>query len=273
MGERPYVCGNGHPLANRVTTCPRCGSPGKPVRRGLWEYFALGLLVLAVAGVGVTLVGRGGTRPSNEDAAAAAPVVSTTIKLDATATTETSTTTTETPTTTATTSTTVATTTTTAPTTTAPPTTPATTVPPAAATEVSTIPAPPTTVATMPSLDGPARQALAREALVVAYTTGHAPSGYRPIDQLLSPALRARVDGLITDASYRAAGCRQQVSNVLPGSFSGTTYGFSFTIERTCARVPTAGGYQLPLVTGAFATVVLGPTVDGSYWAADLRPD
>lgn len=271
MGERPYVCSNGHALANRVTTCPMCGAPGKPVRPSIWSVFAVGLLLLAVAGIGITLVGRDGSS-SADDTAAPTSTSASTVVLDATATT---TTTTEAP---ATTTTTPATTTTTAPTTTTSTTpTPSSTTPPPAITPTVPRPqpvtppptAPPTT---QPFLDGRAQQALAQQALVVAYSTGHRPAGYPAVETLIAPDLRRRLGSLTVGDGYRQAGCRQRVSDVRPATVVGSSYGFSFTLERTCDRVPRVNGYLLPLETGAYATIVMSPTSGGSYWAISLQP-
>lgn len=274
MGERPYVCSNGHALANRVTTCPMCGSPGKPVRPSIWSLFAVGLLVLAVAGIGITIVGRGGSSAA-EEAAATTSTPSDTVVLDASTTTEATTSTTEATPTSTSTSTTMTTTTTAPPTTTTAP--PVTTPPTTIAPVVPVVPPPVTTPPTVPrpttpAVDARAQQAIARDAAVVAYTTGHRPAGYQSVQTLIAPDLRRRLDALTVADGYRQAGCRQRVSEIRPGPVFGSSYGFSLTIDRTCDRVPRANGYILPLESGAYATIVLGPTGGGSYWATVLQP-
>lgn len=275
MSERPYICETGHELANGVTTCPRCGTRAKPARRDPSFYAVLALVVVALVGGAATLIGRDGGAEAVDDAddVATAPPPSWV---------DDPTTTTAEPVP-ASTSTTVAATTSTAPTTTAAPS--STTVPSPPTTTATTVaPTPPTTAprpeptprptTTTPEQLSPAdRLELARRAAVVAYTTGHRPSGGGTVETLIAPPLRDRLDELTMSDGYRRAGCRQRVTRILAGPVSGNRYEFSITLDRTCDTAPTENGYRLPLTGGAYATVTLGPRPGGSFWATDLTPD
>ena len=72
-------------------------------------------------------------------------------------------------------------------------------------------------------------------------------------------------------APYRQAGCDQRVAEAGDGPVDGNRYSFSVRVEHTCDRVPrNADGAALPLVTGAYTTITLGPNGSGSVWAVAL---
>ena len=271
MAERPYICANGHQLSNGVKVCPRCGAAAKPARRDLWETFSIGLVVLVLAGGAAALLGsRGPGSPADDtEKAAAGPTTSTPkVHVDPSTTTAPATTQAAAVTTTTAQSTTTVTPATepaSSPTTTAPP-----DVAPPATTPATTPPV--TNPPTRPEVPESTRRAIARDALVVMYTTGHNPPGYASMQDLVSPALRPFVDERTKSPGYRAAGCRQQVSRVLDGPGSGLSFGFSFKIDRTCDRVPMENGFRLPLSSGAYATVAIGPRPTGGLWATALDP-
>lgn len=276
MSERPYVCTSGHQLSHGVSTCPRCGAAAAPARRELSLAFAAGLVALAAVGIGATIIGGGdGPARSDEAAAAATEAPSTTTDVTVawatTAPAETTTTEAEAaPATTTTTSrpattTTVATTTTTPVPTTAPRRTVPAQVnipPPVTTPPVTTPPAP-----TAPTTPSPAAQHdIARRAVASAHTSGHPGA-----TTLFAPSLRGDLDRITTRAPYRQAGCDQRVAEVADGPVDGSRYSFSVRVEHTCDRVPRNGdGAALPLITGAYSTVTLGPNGGNSSWAVAL---
>lgn len=271
MSDRPFVCENGHRLSHGVTTCPRCGTPAKAAPRDLWEVFTIVLVVLSLIGIVAALVNphgaagsvSGGTAPETASPTTRSDTMATRPSPGATSTTG--------PTTTvASSSTSGAATSTVDPgaTSSVPVAAPPLTAPPAPPAP----PVPPNTQAPAPPVPEAQLRRVAQDALVVAYTTGHAPAGFPPVDVLVAPTLRGVLDSKTTTPAYRAAGCRQEVGDVIDGPGSGTTFGFSFTIRRECDRTPIADGFRLPLVSGAFATIDLGPRPAGGFWATALTP-
>ncbi|MBX3313604.1 MAG: hypothetical protein KF906_04715 [Actinobacteria bacterium] len=246
------------------------GEGSKVPKDTRWSVFAVGLITVALLGLFATIAGPGSSRHAGgTDVAAGAPV--TAPETPATTSTPAETTTTATPTAEVTTSTTEAPTTTAAPPTTTTP--PATVAPTTPTTPPPTTAAPRSTPTTTPTPSPAERQRLARDAAVVAHTTGLSVDGYASADVLFAPALRASLDAITRSAAYRAAGCNQWVTEVVDGPATATTFGFSLRIERACARVPTSGGRQLPLVTGAYTTVTVGPSAGGSWWAVALTSE
>lgn len=268
MAERPYICASGHQLSNGVRVCPRCGAAAKPARRDLWETFSIGLVVLVLAGGAAALLGsRGSGSPADDTEKVAAGPTTSTPKVHVDLSTTTSSATTEA----AAVTTTTAQVATTVTATTDPAAVSTTTAPPPVTTPPTTPPAP-VPAPTQPEIPESTKRAIARDALVVMYTTGHNPPGFASFEDLVAPALRPFVDERTTSPGYRAAGCRQQVSRVLDGPGSGLSFGFSFTIDRTCDRVPMENGFRLPLSSGAYATVAVGPRPTGGLWATALDP-
>lgn len=303
MSERPYICETGHELANGVTTCPRCGTRAKPVRRDLSFYAGVALLVVAIVGGGATLLGRDG----GSDSRSAAGGDSSGETDPAPVWTEDSTTTTVEPT-----STTASTTTTAAPTSTAPAPgepatgpsesaattvpagdrgappgsehgTPATTTPdrpttthaprpptPRPSTPPPPAPKPPTTAPRPAPPSGVAKQQVARDAAAVAFTSGHSPAGHPSMTSVIAPALRPHLDVLTRRAGYRRAGCTQRVTRVIAGPVDGDNFEFTVNLTHTCARPPVENGFRLPLISSAYAVFTVGPKGGDSVWATSL---
>lgn len=235
--------------------------------------FAVGLVAVALVGVIATVAGPGGRTERAAAVTAGAPAVrsTTTDVAPITAVTTSSavedrTSTTVAPTTTTTSS---------APTTTAAvPAPPPTTAPVTTAAPPAPTTAPPPPPPTPPRPPSPAeRQRIARSAAIVAHTTGHRVTGLPSVDVLVAPELRPALDGITRPAAYRAAGCRQWVTETIAGPGTATSFGFSLTIERTCDRVPTLGGRTLPLTTGAYTVVTVGPAPTGVWWTVGLTSE